>query len=352
MVESAKEYFEVSDFVTPFIQLGEGGYGYVYKTSNKHTGQTVAIKKFKNVGVSKQIIPIYHKLISQRLRHDNVSDILGILRMEGMEGVVLRFSDCRDMHSMMVQYLKDDRARGIFGLEPDPVYTCDHAISWLFQAASGLYYLHSKGIFHRDLKPANLLMSNGCRDVKVCDFDLCKEIGSETGIHSGNKGTEGYQAPEVVSQINNNGSTIFKYGAKSDVFSFGTTAWFVLSRQIPTTEVPIKSRITFPLTRTDGSPGIFDNCPKSIHRMIIGCWQESPSQRPDLFAIVDFLKKVNSILNQVPPPRIMSKSAENQMRYLSQLDRELDRKSLKDAREVIRLKTRELRGKLEDERKK
>uniref|UniRef100_A0A8C1IVW3 non-specific serine/threonine protein kinase n=1 Tax=Cyprinus carpio TaxID=7962 RepID=A0A8C1IVW3_CYPCA len=84
------------------------------------------------------------------------------------------------------------------GLEP---------VTLLEQTMSGLAHLHSLNIVHRDLKPHNILVSmpntHGRVKAMISDFGLCKKLA--VGRHSfsrksGVPGTEGWIAPEVLSE--------------------------------------------------------------------------------------------------------------------------------------------------------
>uniref|UniRef100_A0A3B4B8U6 Serine/threonine-protein kinase/endoribonuclease IRE1 n=1 Tax=Periophthalmus magnuspinnatus TaxID=409849 RepID=A0A3B4B8U6_9GOBI len=109
------------------------------------------------------------------------------------------------------------------GLEP---------VMLLQQTMSGLAHLHSLNIVHRDLKPHNILVSmpNAHRRAKamISDFGLCKKLA--VGRHSfsrrsGVPGTEGWIAPEVLSEDCKDNPT-----CAVDIFSAGCVFYYVVSQ--------------------------------------------------------------------------------------------------------------------------
>ncbi|CAM4424566.1 unnamed protein product [Leuciscus chuanchicus] len=108
------------------------------------------------------------------------------------------------------------------GLEP---------VTLLEQTMSGLAHLHSLNIVHRDLKPHNILVSmpntHGRAKAMISDFGLCKKLA--VGRHSfsrksGVPGTEGWIAPEVLSEDAKHNPT-----CTVDIFSAGCVFYYVLS---------------------------------------------------------------------------------------------------------------------------
>nr|XP_020638250.1 serine/threonine-protein kinase/endoribonuclease IRE1 [Pogona vitticeps] len=101
----------------------------------------------------------------------------------------------------------------------------------LQQTMSGLAYLHSLNIVHRDLKPHNILISmpnaHGKVKAMISDFGLCKKLA--VGRHSfsrrsGVPGTEGWIAPEILSEDSKENPT-----HTVDIFSAGCVFFYVIS---------------------------------------------------------------------------------------------------------------------------
>uniref|UniRef100_A0A804QKE3 Protein kinase domain-containing protein n=1 Tax=Zea mays TaxID=4577 RepID=A0A804QKE3_MAIZE len=90
--------------------------------------------------------------------------------------------------------------------------------------ARGLSYLHSKKIVHRDVKTENMLLDK-TRTVKIADFGVARLEASNPSDMTGETGTLGYMAPEVL-----NGNP---YNRKCDVYSFGICLWEIYCCDMP-----------------------------------------------------------------------------------------------------------------------
>jgi serine/threonine-protein kinase/endoribonuclease IRE1 len=128
----------------------------------------------------------------------------------------------------------------------------------LQQLAAGLYHLHNLRIIHRDIKPQNILVAfpkrgqNGGPRLVISDFGLGKNLpeNQSTILATGNAGTSGWKAPELICQpretdskhsqshshTNGNGSdsangTSGPSGVKraADIFSLGCLFFWVLT---------------------------------------------------------------------------------------------------------------------------
>jgi serine/threonine protein kinase len=108
------------------------------------------------------------------------------------------------------------------------------ATDYAVQIAHGLAAAHEKGIIHRDLKPENLFITKDGR-VKILDFGLAKLTEPQTNASTdlptrrvktdsgAVMGTVGYMSPEQL-----RGQTV---DARTDIFSFGTVLYEMLSGQ-------------------------------------------------------------------------------------------------------------------------
>jgi serine/threonine protein kinase len=79
------------------------------------------------------------------------------------------------------------------------------------QIASGLSYLHGKGLIHRDLKPENILFldTGKGRVFKISDFSLCRLLSTDAMTECG---SAHYVAPEVL---------LYNYSESVDIHSLG-----------------------------------------------------------------------------------------------------------------------------------
>jgi len=109
--------------------------------------------------------------------------------------------------------------------------------------ASGLQFLHGKGIAHRDLKPENILCVNKdtITPVKICDFDLGSGIqfipNQPTPITTPQLhtpvGSAEFMAPEVVEAFFSDDEQCSVYDKRCDLWSLGVIMYILLSGYPP-----------------------------------------------------------------------------------------------------------------------
>src|SRR5262249_26743984 len=142
-------------------KLGSGGIGQVFRSENRRTGQTVALKLLRaSYTKSKKAVARFYRgaETGARLKHPNLVSVCEAGEWQGLHFLVMELIDGRDVRSIV-------KEKG-----PLPVSV---AIDIVVQAARGLEYAHSEGIVHRDIKPANLLLDKNGR-VVVLDLGLAR----------------------------------------------------------------------------------------------------------------------------------------------------------------------------------
>ncbi|XP_071715458.1 U-box domain-containing protein 33-like isoform X2 [Rutidosis leptorrhynchoides] len=188
----------------PFLKIGEGGYGSIYRGFIRHT--EVAIKMLH--ANSLQGPSEFHQEVNvlSKLRHPNLVTLIGA---------------CPDAWIIVYEYLSGGSLEDRLNCKDNtPPLSWQNRIRIATELCSVLIFLHSCGIVHGDLKPANLLLDKNLV-TKLSDFGIARVL-SETEFSSNNtslccrtdpKGTFVYMDPEFLSTG--------ELTAKSDTYSFG-----------------------------------------------------------------------------------------------------------------------------------
>uniref|UniRef100_A0A2P2JN97 non-specific serine/threonine protein kinase n=1 Tax=Rhizophora mucronata TaxID=61149 RepID=A0A2P2JN97_RHIMU len=150
--------------------------------------------------------------------------------------------------------------------------------------ARGLSYLHSKKIVHRDVKTENMLLDK-TRTVKIADFGVARLEASNPNDMTGETGTLGYMAPEVL-----NGNP---YNRKCDVYSFGICLWEIYCCDMPYPDLTF-SEVTSAVVRQNLRPEIPRCCPSSLANVMKRCWDANPDKRPEMDEVVSMIEAINT----------------------------------------------------------
>ncbi|KAH7699051.1 Protein kinase [Aphelenchoides avenae] len=189
--------------------LGEGGFGTVYKAVKK--GEDPSVKyAIKEVGPNGGKSAELEAKCMRQFAHKNVMALLEYYEWE-KKGRITRFivmECCRPGSLTVMQRLVQFR------------FEESHVLYVLKEVTCGLEHLHSAGVIHRDLKSANVLV-NERAEVKIADFG----VSTDQRIAYNFRGTRGWVAPEVAAAALT-GITGLKsaYTQKADVYSVGVLA--------------------------------------------------------------------------------------------------------------------------------
>ncbi|KAG0460112.1 hypothetical protein HPP92_023240 [Vanilla planifolia] len=150
--------------------------------------------------------------------------------------------------------------------------------------ARGLSYLHSKKIVHRDVKTENMLLTvSGA--VKIADFGVARVEAQNPKDMTGETGTLGYMAPEVLEGK--------PYNRKCDVYSFGICLWEIYACDMPYFNLTF-TEVSYGVVRQNLRPEIPRCCPNSLASIMKKCWDGHPEKRPEMEEIVVLLDAIDT----------------------------------------------------------
>lgn len=291
--------------------IGEGGMGEVWRARHRLLARQAAIKLIKTHPEDEE------KRKEQRERFRREAQAIAGLRSRhtialfdygvtdhGTLFYVMELLDGIDLNSLVIRH------------GPQPA---ERVRRILMQACHSLSEAHEAKLVHRDIKPANLFL---CREadevdvVKVLDFGLVFQSNSSEQSNSGEAEGEANDAdadtrpvpsphtlvdpglPEVddptgrITRANHQlGTPAFmspeqaignEADARSDLYSLGCIAWWLLTAQAPFTA---PSAMALMLAHIETPPPSLSSLVEGpvdpgLERLILSCLEKSPSKRP------------------------------------------------------------------------
>ncbi|RWW31781.1 hypothetical protein GW17_00003582 [Ensete ventricosum] len=131
--------------------------------------------------------------------------------------------------------------------------------------ARGLSYLHSEKIVHRDVKTENMLLDTN-RKLKIADFGVARVEAQNPRDMTGETGTLGYMAPEVLDGK--------PYNRRCDVYSFGICLWEIYCCDMPYADLS------------------FVDVSSAVVRQ--KCWDANPDKRLEMSEVVKLLEAIDT----------------------------------------------------------
>lgn len=156
----------------------------------------------------------------------------------------------------------------------------------LLDVATGMTYLHSKGILHGDLKTVNVMVDKNL--ALIADFGLSKvaqQAPSPATTEAAFAGTPGFVAPELIAGE--------ELQAPADVFSFAMVAYEVVSHgKQPFDDEPNVASILFKVAVKRARPERPDGVRDDVWQLIERCWAHEPSDRPTFVEVREELRRI------------------------------------------------------------
>eukprot|EP00116_Pleurobrachia_bachei_P004697 sb/3464959/ len=273
-------------------EIGQGAYGNVYHALWK-VGTHVAVKTLKesrgvNVAAFLRELHMLRKVGS----HSGVVLCHGAVTKTSPSRLVLELCSRGDLFTVVSSCQQRLEQKCVFGALPDQTILTFHCVfEILRKIASGLMFIHSKGVVHRDIAARNILLDSFFQP-KISDFGLAASCHGETTISQGVAIPVRWAAPEIVLDRT--------FSAASDIWSFGVLIGEVVSYgELPWSKLSEKEiKLALRQKQTPDPPHntyytISNHTFLPRQRLVLQCWAYDPKQRPHLRDLRDSIGNIN-----------------------------------------------------------
>src|SRR5271154_902438 len=230
-------------------ELGQGGFGRVYRAFDPTVGRPVALKILMTEGNQDLLTRFKNEATSAgNLRHRNIVTIYDFGEFSGRPYLVMELLEGEDL------------TQTIASAKP---LTLLQKMNVMDQVADGLDCAHSNGVVHRDVKPANIrLLPDGT--VKILDFGIARVSRDQRTrlTQQGDLiGTILYVSPEQFGGADAD--------ALCDIFAYGVTYYEFLTGQHPFGSSDPRS-VMFKITMEDPPSlrSLLPECPDSLEQVL------------------------------------------------------------------------------------
>lgn len=193
--------------------IGQGGMGDVYYAIDTHSGQPVAVKRFKpEVGAGNpELLERFAREgeILRQLNHPNIVKVLATFE--------------EDRPYLVMEYVGGGSLRSL--LDREPQLPLERVISIALDLADALTRAHRLNIIHRDIKPANVLLAEDGTP-RLTDFGIA-HLSNKPRVTKAEAvlGTLDYLSPEALRSEG--------IDARTDIWSFGVMLFEMLAGRRP-----------------------------------------------------------------------------------------------------------------------
>ncbi|MBI4662895.1 MAG: protein kinase [Verrucomicrobia bacterium] len=199
--------------------LGSGGFGIVWRATDKKAGRDVAIKRMlKQHGDENARLLAEAKKTAALKGHKNIVEVYEVFEHDGEGFLVMEYVDGTTLENIMKRHVREKTWIEL-----------DEALDYYKQTLQALVFAHSSGLYHRDIKPANILVSK-LGVVKLVDFGIARLMHQPGGKYVGEPGFAWTGTPNFMSPEQANGADL---DHQTDIFSVGILGYILLTGRHP-----------------------------------------------------------------------------------------------------------------------
>ncbi|KAL6988223.1 hypothetical protein U1Q18_013971 [Sarracenia purpurea var. burkii] len=293
-----KELSLATDDFNSSTQVGQGGYGKVYR-GFLSDNTVVAIKRAKEGSLQGKKEFLTEIEMLSRLHHRNLVSLVG-------------YCDEKDEQMLVYEFMPNGTLQDWLSAKSKETLNFGVRLQIALGSAKGILYLHTEAhppIFHRDIKASNILLDSKLTS-KVSDFGLSRlaPVLDDEGIMPNHistivKGTPGYLDPEYL--------LTHKLTDKSDVYSLGVVFLEILTGMRPIShgknivrEVNLAHQSGTMFHIIDSRMGSYPSeCVERFVALALGCCQDNPEERPSMSEVV---WELENILRMMPETKLES----------------------------------------------
>ena len=217
-------------------KLGEGATSEVFLCNDPFRGREVAVKRIFPEALRDQVRGrLFRKLffteasLAGKLEHPHIAQIFDAAIGEDSGYIVMEYVPGGTMERFCA---------------PENLLPVAQVLEIAFKCARALAFAHSQGVTHRDIKPGNILYASEPADVRIGDFGLAINLGSQTTQVTG-VGSPAYMSPEQIRDE--------VVDHRTDLYSLGVVMYQMLSGNLPYRGTN-KFSIMFQITQREPPP--------------------------------------------------------------------------------------------------
>ncbi|KAK8684738.1 hypothetical protein V6N13_040754 [Hibiscus sabdariffa] len=278
--------------------VAHGTYGTVYRATYDNQDVAVKLLDWGEDGIAttaetaalrasfRQEVAVWHKL-----NHPNVTKFIGASMGTSNLKIPSKNPSAESQNPLpsraccvVVEYLPGGTLKQYLIRNRRKKLAFKVVVQLALDLSRGLSYLHSRKIVHRDVKTENMLL-DAHRNLKIADFGVARVEAQNPQDMTGETGTLGYMAPEVLDGK--------PYNRRCDVYSFGICLWEIYCCDMPYPDLSFAD-VSSAVVRQNLRPDIPRCCPSSLANIMRKCWDANPEKRPEMDEVVRMLEAVNT----------------------------------------------------------